>query len=94
MPGFGGPVHSTILQLQFHISIFNFERFSCSCIELGCRQGISTAGAQKGLSDHRSGLITEVFRARDEVKPANGRKSRPKFGINLESAIELWVACL
>ena len=78
----GGQFNSTKSSCsQFHISIFIFERLSCSYIELGCRQGISTAGAQKGLSDARSGLIREVFRARDEIKPSQRRRFRPKFGM-------------
>lgn len=61
----------------FH-SIFSV---AISHFSLRTRQGISTAGSQQGLADERSGLITEVFRARDEITPMTDFKSWAKYGI-------------
>ena len=67
--------------LQFALTFHSIFSVAISRFSLRTRQGISTAGSQQGLADERSGLITEVFRARDEITPMTDFKSWAKFGI-------------
>ena len=74
MPGWLGCAASKSLVLQSAAVGFDSQWQLDIFFKFG--QGVSSAGSQEGLQDHRSGLIREIFRVWDRMLPNKSAAQR------------------